>query len=1103
MPVACPDREALTAWSLGYLDEIRREQIAGHVSSCDSCLSALDALELPTDRIVEQLRRPADPASTSEAFGERTPDTQWHPPPATAAAELAPGTMVGPYEVIEEVRRGGMGAVYRARHTRLDRVVALKVLAPDRFRDPRAVARFYREMQSAGAIDHPNVVRVSDAGEAGGVPYLAMEYIDGTDLDRLIRQRGPLRVPVACKIVRRVALALEHVRQKGLVHRDVKPSNIMMTREGRVRLLDLGLALLRDGRADGAEITDSGILLGTAAYMAPEQASDPHGVDIRADLYSLGCTLYFLLAGRPPFGGKEDGSPLKTLMAHAHEPAPSIQAVRPEVPDPLAAVLVRLMAKDPADRFQAPGEAAAALEPFCEDGPAASVRAEPEPIAEPPAPAAAAGGSARRLRPRTAVAALVPILGLLMAWPIIDLMRAPHGKEADASASEPMSPVALVQRPAAIPGVQSWTIETRRRRTVAPWNAVAYDRKGRWVALGSGDGVVRLFDAREGRLIRALVGHGAGVRALAVHPSRPILASASGSGHSTVRIWDTETWQLIDDFRGFPGGVNGLAWSPDGENLALGGLEGLRLWNIKTGIGTPLDAASISMALAWSPDGRTLAFDIGTTGPCLFDVKQRQTRKFPAEYGTRALAWSPDGRTLAVCRQGKVLMVDTTTGEQVAAIERPSDWQAAVAFSPGGDAIALSDGMVVWDARTRRERLPRPPQWFRMADSLSWSPDGKALAMVGGGSVEAAIYDTATGHPILKFDSYHQSSPIRTASWSTDGSMLVWEGPTWGFEAWDSASYRPLGGIAIDGPYPSLSPDGKLVATFEKGTLHVIDFRSKGEVRRIRTTGADDRYAAWSPDGRTVVVPRERAIELFDLESEAVSRTFDFPPAADHIVAWSPDGRVLAAGTRPILLFDVATGRTRILGDKEKVQSTSRPALRWSPDGRRLACGYEAEVRVWDAAKDRLLFRRLAHAGSVRQLAWATDGGTLFTGGVDELGVDEVKTWDVPTGKLLGTRRGVGHVLSPDGKRVADFEPCSIRLYDLATGRPEGAVVIMPAPKALAISPEGHYRGSPGIEDEIVYVVETDTGRQETLTPAEFSARYRWTNDPSRVGIAR
>jgi urea transport system substrate-binding protein len=269
------------------------------------------------------------------------------------------------YEILAEVGRGGTGVVYKARQFSLQRLVAIKVIRPGGGSEAQVIARFQQESWLAAQLAHPNLVAAYDAGEVAGLPYFVMEFVEGTSLDSLVRQRGPLPVAEACEMVRQAALALQHMHEHGLVHRDVKPSNLMLTPSGQVKVLDLGLARLVNEPAQEGQITESGQFLGTFDYVAPEQCDNSHSVDIRADIYSLGCTLYHLLAGDPPFAAFS--SPYQKLKARVEAPIPPIRERRPDVPEPLDAALGRMLAKDRNGRFATPAEGVAALHPFAKD----------------------------------------------------------------------------------------------------------------------------------------------------------------------------------------------------------------------------------------------------------------------------------------------------------------------------------------------------------------------------------------------------------------------------------------------------------------------------------------------------------------------------------------------------------------------------------------------------------------------------------------------------------------------------------------------------------------------------------------------------------------
>jgi serine/threonine protein kinase len=292
--------------------------------------------------------------------------------------------LLGSYVLLERLGEGGMGQVFKARNWKLGQVVALKVIRKERVAHPDAVRRFQREIRAAAQLNHPNIVRAFDADAVDGAHFFVMEYVEGTDLSKLVKQHGPLPVAQACDYVRQAALGLQHAHERGLIHRDVKPHNLLLTKGDVVKVLDMGLARLTHG-GDGelsSTMTEEGAILGTPDYMAPEQTLDSHTADVRADLYSLGCTLYYLLAGRVPFPGSNLG---EKLMKHQlREPQP-VEQLRSDVPPAVATVVRKLMAKQPEDRYQTPAELAAVLH--------APLRPKPAPLAPRPAEFPPLGGS--------------------------------------------------------------------------------------------------------------------------------------------------------------------------------------------------------------------------------------------------------------------------------------------------------------------------------------------------------------------------------------------------------------------------------------------------------------------------------------------------------------------------------------------------------------------------------------------------------------------------------------------------------------------------------------------------------------------------------------
>jgi tRNA A-37 threonylcarbamoyl transferase component Bud32 len=329
------------------------------------------------------------------------------------------------YELQRELGRGGMGVVYEAADAVMGRRVAVKLIHPELLRHPVAVARFCREVRAAARLAHPNLVTAFDAGQSAGHHFLAMELVEGENLAELLQRSGPLPVARACALVRQAALGLQHAHERGLVHRDVKPHNLLLASDGTVKVLDFGLAALTgDGAATGGA-TSAGAVMGTPDYMAPEQADDPRAAGPAADVYALGCTLFHLLTGQAPF---PKGTAMQTLLAHQEEAAPSVRRLRPEVLPALDAVLRRALAKRPRRRFRSAAALAEALRPFAD-----------------PNRTGASVPEARRRRYRLLAAVSLP---LVMAALLAAAFLRPRPANEPALAVEPPPPPAPADDPA-------------------------------------------------------------------------------------------------------------------------------------------------------------------------------------------------------------------------------------------------------------------------------------------------------------------------------------------------------------------------------------------------------------------------------------------------------------------------------------------------------------------------------------------------------------------------------------------------------------------------------------------------------------------------------
>jgi serine/threonine protein kinase len=386
-----PHPDELRAFLEGRLSGAVQERVERHIEVCSDCCDQLRLI--PEDSLVNRLRAHETIAMVSESSVENI-----------RRAVVASGR--GSYAIPEELRNhpryritgrlgvGGMGVVYRAEHRMMERPVALKVLSPRLLENPAAVERFRVEVRAAARLSHANIVAAWDADEAGGLQMLVMEFIDGISIARQVEKAGPIPLRHACNFARQAALGLQHALEKGMVHRDIKPQNLMLTRDSCVKILDFGLArfaqegtpieasesvpdaarTLDGGASVPIGLTREGSALGTPEFMAPEQILNARTADIRADIFSLGCTLFFMLTGRSPF---PEAAAMARLISPLHRAAPEIDAALPGTPPPLLELLKRMLATNPADRPQTPREVADALAVFVKPDQPLSDRSAP------------------------------------------------------------------------------------------------------------------------------------------------------------------------------------------------------------------------------------------------------------------------------------------------------------------------------------------------------------------------------------------------------------------------------------------------------------------------------------------------------------------------------------------------------------------------------------------------------------------------------------------------------------------------------------------------------------------------------------------------------
>ena len=357
--VSHPTRTELESFFHGTLEESRRQAVEDHIGRCDQCCDVLRTL--PHDPLVERIH-----AATSSVDDGETPFAAPTQIALDDPGDTVPSALLDHprYRILRRLGQGGMGVVYQAQHKLMERNVALKVINARLVSSDLAVERFHQEVKAAAKLSHRNIVTAYDAEQAGNTHFLVMEYIDGISLAELIARRKALPVLHACNYILQAAQGLHHASQRGMVHRDIKPHNLMRTTRGTIKILDFGLARFAtggDGDASDPGLTADFTALGTPDYMAPEQARDSKRADVRSDLYSLGCTLYYLLAGQVPF---PSGTAFEKVIGHCERQPKPLSEFRDDIPKEVVQIVERLMAKDPEDRFQTPAELVEAIKPF-------------------------------------------------------------------------------------------------------------------------------------------------------------------------------------------------------------------------------------------------------------------------------------------------------------------------------------------------------------------------------------------------------------------------------------------------------------------------------------------------------------------------------------------------------------------------------------------------------------------------------------------------------------------------------------------------------------------------------------------------------------------
>ncbi len=900
------------------------------------------------------------------------------------------GQQFGNYRLERLLGQGGFAEVYLGQHVYLNNRAAIKLLHAHLVGND--AEHFLAEAKTLVDLVHPNIVRILDFAVHNGLPFLIMEYVPGGTLRHQHPTGSRLPLELVVRYIKQVASALQYAHDRHLIHRDVKPENMLLGKNQEIVLSDFGIATV----AQSSDPLKKKDILGTPHYMAPEQISGRP--QVASDQYALGVVAYEWLCGDVPFHGPG----LHIMAQHKSRPVPPLRDTAPWVPHEIEKVVLKALAKDPQHRYASVQEFADALDHAYQRDLSRTLSLHSAtaslPVTAPQRAASFLSSTVQSVRGKLSRRTVVFASGgVLLAGGL-------------AGGAWWLNALRLAQSSAALV----------YRGHVGAVRAVAWAPGGKSVASAGEDSTVQIWDATKLQTLFTYHGHASRVNAVAWSPpSGKYLASASQDG--TVQIWDATNGH--SSFPSSDHATIAASWSHDGQYIAIGYDETIQVWEAASSniVSVFTHHSDIVLTTSWSPDGTLIASGSADGTMYVWNVATGLIHMSSTRKGIlQAVAWSANGNVALGYQDGYVAVMDATSKRTIFSSSDAQSMQTLL-WSPDGTRLAAlnqAGAVLLWDIAPDKSQLHLKYTGYT-SKSLAWSPDNTRIVS-GGNDGTVQIWDVTTGKAVATYQSDLPS--VLSIAWSPDGSKIACSGSSNELHIWNATNGDALltcsGSFKLAWAVTWLSDGKQVAAAGDDNNVYLWNAATGAIVNTYGKTGPVQALA-WKPAGTYLAFGDDKLARVRKVSTATITTSYLDASRPVLALSWSPDGQYVATGGEDARVHIWSAGTDEIVVLYRHLSTVN--ALAWSPQSKLLASGSnDRSVQIWDLAAQTFASVYQGHSAAVNAVAWSPDGKYVASGSSDMT----VQVWLAATGKLVFTYRGhkdkVNAVAwSPDGKHIA------------------------------------------------------------------------------------